>query len=177
MDLLTKLTDYRAAYPSESKIVLKFENLLNTYPNCFFRNNLPGHLTGSAWIVNTDFSKTLLTYHHKLNKWVQLGGHADGEMNLMQVAKREAIEESGLKDFKSAGEKIFDIAIHHVPSLKDEKEHLHYDVRFLFIADDSQELFPGKESRKLLWTDLDRLENITSEESVLRMRKKSMNLS
>jgi 8-oxo-dGTP pyrophosphatase MutT (NUDIX family) len=118
-----------------------------------------------------------LTYHYKLNKWVQLGGHADGETNLLQVANREAVEESGLKNFKPAGENIFDIDIHLVPSLQGEKEHFHYDVRFLFIADDSQELSPGKESQKLLWADLDRLENITSEESVLRMRKKCMNFS
>ncbi len=127
--------------------------------------------------MNLDFSKTLLTYHHKLNKWVQLGGHADGEMNLLHVAKREIVEESGLKDFKPRGDSIFDIDIHIVPPYRGEKKHFHYDVRFLFVTDDSQELSPGDESRKLLWVDLDRLENITSEESVLKMRKKCMNLS
>jgi 8-oxo-dGTP pyrophosphatase MutT (NUDIX family) len=176
-NLLNKLTDYGVRYPSETKLVQKFRAFVDTSPNCFFRNNPPGHLTGSAWIVNLDFSKTLLTHHHKLNNWVQLGGHADGNMNLLQVAIREVVEESGLKDFRPASEHIFDIDIHLVPTLKGETEHFHYDVRFLFIADDSQKLNPGFESLELFWADLDRLEKLTEEESVLKMRSKSIHYS
>src|SRR5258708_920691 len=64
----------------------------------FYRDFFPGHFTGSALIVDTALERILLTYHRKLDKWLQLGGHADGESRIWQVALREAQEESGIKE-------------------------------------------------------------------------------
>src|ERR1017187_5220435 len=66
------------------------------HADCFSRKQLSGHLTGSAWIVDAGRTRTLLTHHRKLDKWLQLGGHADGDPDLRAVALREAREESGL---------------------------------------------------------------------------------
>ena len=63
--------------------------------DCLLRSCVPGHLTGSAWIVSPDRTRTLLTHHRKLDKWLQLGGHADGDGDLLAVARREATEAIG----------------------------------------------------------------------------------
>ncbi|GIS73179.1 MAG: hypothetical protein CM1200mP10_27560 [Candidatus Neomarinimicrobiota bacterium] len=77
--------------------MLKF---LDEETGYFLRNNYNGHFTGSAWIISPDKSYILMTHHKKLGKWIQLGGHADGESDLLKVALREATEESGINNLK-----------------------------------------------------------------------------
>ena len=88
-----------------------------------------GHITGSAWVVDPAGSRLLLTHHRKLGKWLQLGGHSDGEPDTLAVALREAREESGLR-VRPISNAVLDIDIHTIPALKGEPAHLHYDVRF-----------------------------------------------
>src|SRR5882672_1965365 len=111
--LIRLLQSYTTEFAEEKKFVLSFLELLNQ-ENSFQRTHLPGHITGSAWVVNPEKTKTLLVHHAKLNKWVQPGGHADGDENILNVALREAEEETGLKDMKPA-EGIFDLDIHLIP--------------------------------------------------------------
>jgi len=136
------------------------------------RNCLPTHLTGSAWIVNREGDKVLLLHHAKLGRWLQPGGHADGDFNLLRVAWREAAEESGLLSIASIDPAVFDIDIHAIPSFRSEPEHEHCDVRFLFVADDAEPLVVNSESRGLQWVELAGLEAVTTERSVTRMRDK-----
>ena len=72
---------------------------VSAYPNCFERSLSIGHITGSAWLVNQTKTRVLLTHHKRLNKWLQLGGHADGNPNVLEVAMQEAREESGIEGF------------------------------------------------------------------------------
>ena len=90
---------YAQTYPKEMAPhdMLKF---LDEETGYFLRNNYNGHFTGSAWIISPDKSNILMTHHKKLGKWIQLGGHADGESDLLKVALREATEESGIQQFK-----------------------------------------------------------------------------
>lgn len=145
---------------------------VKSYPNCFDRSLLIGHITGSAFIINKGKNKTLLTHHHKLEKWLQLGGHSDGDPDTVNVALREAEEESGLKKIIPLSSEIFDVDVHEIPARKDEPAHFHYDIRFLFEADDSEPLVISSESKDLAWIPLDRIEEYTREESVLRMVRK-----
>ncbi|MDZ7646212.1 MAG: NUDIX hydrolase [Cytophagales bacterium] len=92
---------------------------------------MPGHITGSAWIVDPSNTQALLVHHAKLNKWVQPGGHADGDENILQVALREAEEETGLKNFKVLSDPPFDVDIHLIPERADFPEHFHFDIRYL----------------------------------------------
>jgi 8-oxo-dGTP pyrophosphatase MutT (NUDIX family) len=170
--LVHSLEQYSSQYPEEMIFRKQFLDLLQ-HSRCFHRDFLPGHITGSAWIIDEENTKVLLTHHAKLNKWLQPGGHADGDENVLRVAIREAEEETGLKSFKSIQrEAIFDIDIHIIPARKDFPEHFHYDVRFAFIADASLPLLITEESHDLKWFALDSLESLTDNTSLLRMRDK-----
>ena len=113
-----------------------------------------------------------MTHHRKLHKWLQLGGHSDGDANTLRVAQREAEEESGLC-VKPIDRKVFDIDIHTIPEHGKDPEHKHYDVRFLFEADDRASLTVSTESNDLRWIAIEELPKLTSEESVLRMAHKT----
>ena len=146
-------------------------------PNCFLRSQLDGHLTGSAWIVDPTQTKVLLTHHNKLNKWVQLGGHADGDPDLWNVAQREAREESGLTRWRMRTTEIFDVDLHIIPTINGVAQHYHYDLRFLFEADPSEPLVLSSESKDLAWVPLHQVENLSSEGSIARMVRKTLSLA
>lgn len=169
--IVKELTSYSSNYPEEQKFVPAFLELLKQ-ERCFERDHLPGHITGSAWIVNKDHSKVLLVHHAKLNRWLQPGGHADGEENVLNVSLREADEETGVKDFKVLNDHIFDLDIHTIPARKDFPEHLHYDIRFLIEANDNDLIVVSEESHDVKWIALKELENFNDESSILRLKKK-----
>ena len=172
--LLQKITDYNPEFEEEVEFRVSFLDFINTYPDCFERSLEIGHITGSAWIVNRARSKALLTHHKKLNRWLQLGGHADGDPDIINVATKEAVEESGLKSLRLLSETIFDIDIHTIPARKSDPEHLHYDVRFLFEADEKEPFIVSEESNNLGWVSLEELISITDKnDSILRMAQKA----
>lgn len=147
------------------------------YENCAARALQVGHLTGSAWVVDHDLTHTLLTHHRKLDLWVQLGGHVEGDPDMLSASWREAREESGLQDLQLLVPHIFDVDIHAIPARKDEPEHFHYDIRYAFQADRQALLTVSSESRDLAWVALDEIETLTTEESVLRMVRKTKQFS
>lgn len=173
-DLLRQIAAYREAHPDEVEIADRFTRFISTQPDCFERSLAIGHITGSAWIVNRDSSLILLTHHRKLDRWLQLGGHADGDPDVVQVALREAREESGLDSFEVLGEGIFDLDIHPIPARGDTPEHLHYDVRYLLRANCEGQYTVSEESHDLRWVRPDELPALTSEPSMLRMLGKSL---
>lgn len=146
---------------------------VQTYPNCADRALACGHLTGSAWIVDASRSRVLLTHHRKLNKWLQLGGHADGDLDLSAVAMREAQEESGLTRLVFVSCAPFDVDRHWIPARPNEPAHWHYDLRFAIEADPAEPLVISSESKDLSWVELARIQDFTTEESMLRMARKT----
>ncbi len=168
--LIQLLENYSSPFQEEQLFKSHFLELLRD-ANAFQRTYLPGHITGSAWVVNSDASKTLLVHHAKLNKWVQPGGHADGDENVLAVAMLEAEEETGIVNFK-IDETIFDIDIHTIPAREDFPQHLHYDIRFLFHADENEPIIISEESHDVRWIPIDQLRKFTTERSVLRMSEK-----
>ena len=170
------LKTYIQKYPYEVNAI-KMLNFFDNHDDCFEKDNLPGHFTGSAWILNPDKNKILMTHHKKLNMWLQLGGHADGEKDLKSVAIKEAKEESGYNNFSILSEEIFDLDIHNIEPMNDEPEHLHYDVRFLLETDpNGQNIIISEESHDVKWIHLDDILNYNSEESISRMVKKTEKL-
>lgn len=151
--------------------ILRF---IDAHPDCLHRSCLEGHLTGSAWITDAKVEKTLLTHHRKLNKWLQLGGHADGEPDILQVALKEAREESGLQHFELASPRVFDVDSHWIPERKGVPAHWHHDLRFHLIADPAEPFVVSDESHDLAWVSLSEVERLNPEESMLRMVRKSL---
>ncbi len=144
------------------------------HADCLLRSCVPGHLTGSAWIVNADRTRTLLTHHRKLDKWLQLGGHADGDGDLTAVALREAREESGLARLRLLSPAIFDLDRHWIPPRKTDPGHYHYDLRFLIEADEAEPLTISNESKDLAWVEVARVTALNPEESMARMVRKTV---
>ena len=134
--LCEALLRYAAAHPERCDAAAEILHFVCTTPDCFCRSQQRGHITGSAWLLNPAGDKALLTLHHNLKRWMQLGGHSDGDADTLRVALREAAEESGIEGIQALSPEIFDVDIHRIPARpdKDEPEHFHYDVRFLLRA-------------------------------------------
>jgi 8-oxo-dGTP pyrophosphatase MutT (NUDIX family) len=136
------------------------------------RETRAGHFTGSAWLVSADGERALLMLHRKLGRWLQLGGHADGEADLANVALREAEEESGLRDLDVLPG-IFDMDRHVIPARRDEPEHWHYDVRYVVVARGDETFVRNEESLDLAWRPVaDIAADPESDESLRRMANK-----
>jgi len=138
---------------SDPDVFLAF---LDSSPDVFHRDHPPGHFTGSAWLISGDGQRVLLTHHRKLNRWLQLGGHADGERDLAHVALREAEEESGLTDLRVDPD-IFDLDRHWIPERGIEPGHWHYDVRYVVRACGSEHFAVSAESLALAWMPVEAL--------------------
>ncbi|HET9054396.1 MAG TPA: NUDIX hydrolase [Cyclobacteriaceae bacterium] len=173
-DRIEGLNAYLTAHEDELPFRDRFCELLES-ERCFHRDHLPGHITGSAWILNKKRTHVLLVHHVKLNKWLQPGGHADGAEDVLGVALREVNEETGLVHFKELVPGIFDLDIHTIPARSDFPEHSHYDVRFAFVAtDDDVDLEGNEESHDVKWIPLSEVpERCGNNASILRMLEKT----
>jgi 8-oxo-dGTP pyrophosphatase MutT (NUDIX family) len=169
-DLIFQLENYAAGTlmtPDEFPVLEQFLTFVRKNIDCFERSNR-GHVTGSAWIVNHDMSQVLLTHHKKLNMWIQLGGHADGDPLIRHVALKEAHEESGIEGFTFLTPGIFDIDIHPIPNACE----YHYDVRYLLQAPEGALFHVSDESNDLAWVDRKKIREYSSKKSLARMMQK-----
>ncbi|MBL0124742.1 MAG: NUDIX hydrolase [Betaproteobacteria bacterium] len=140
------------------------------------RSTLDGHITASAWVLNSTRTHALLLHHAKLNCWVQPGGHLDDEdASPAAGALREAHEETGLAALQLADENLFDVDVHSIPARVNEPAHLHYDLRYLMISPDSTVTI-SDESLGARWIALDELARAPFERSISRMAEKSLQL-
>ncbi len=148
--VLTWLAGTNTSSDLDQETLEFFRDFARSSSACCDRTHGVGHFTGSAFVVSADGERTLLTHHRKLNRWLQPGGHADGDGDLQSVALREAIEETGLSELE-VGAMIFDLDRHWIPERKSEPGHWHYDVRFLVRATGSEEFVISVESNDLRW--------------------------
>ena len=174
VDLVELLERYVDQHPDERATARRILALVEAEPRCFLRDCFPGHITASAWIVSRESRAVLLTHHRKLDRWLQLGGHVDGEADLAMAAWREAREESGLTRLRLVTPEIFDVDRHRIPARGAEPEHWHYDVRFLIEADPTEALALSHESKELAWVRLEEVGRLNAEESLARMVRKTV---
>lgn len=143
-------------------------------PACFERSLLTGHITGSAWILSPDRQQVLLIHHRKLDRWLQPGGHADGDSDVAAVALREAREETGLTSLKLLSDAIFDVDIHEIPARADVPAHLHYDIRFLLEADPYEPFGFSDEIKNIQWFLLEMAKGVSDSVSINRLLMKNL---
>ena len=142
-------------------------DLLSHHPDLAHRGCRPGHLTGSAFVVDHTATQALLLFHTKLQRWLQPGGHADGETNLASVAFREATEESGMVGLRIDPAPV-DLDIHLVAP-PGEDAHLHLDVRFVVVAPPGAEPHGNHESQSVRWVPRGELERYDVDPGLLRL--------
>ena len=172
-DYLIKLLEkYQPLNEQEAHFKITMLDFVNDNTNCFDRTNTEGHITASAWLLNNDMRQVLLLHHAKLDVWCQLGGHCDGDPNVLAVAIKEAQEESGISNIVPVSTEIFDLDIHHIPAFAKDASHYHYDVRFLLKVVGDEQIVANNESKDLRWFGKQEELLPTRAESVLRMFRK-----
>ena len=149
-----------------------FLALLADQQHAFARERAAGHFTASAWLLHADAAHVLLTHHRKLGRWLQLGGHADGDSDLQRVALKEAEEESGLTGL-SVDDGIFDLDRHWIPQHHAVPAHWHYDVRYVVRAGADAAFVVSDESHDLQWREIAALmADEAADPSLRRMARK-----
>lgn len=148
----------------------KILDFVGCHDDALHRTCLDGHLTGSALILDHDRERTLLLLHAKLGRWLQPGGHADGEGHLGTVALTEAWEETGVEGLRLAAPAI-DCDVHVIPERPGEPEHLHLDVRYLVLAPPDAVVSGNHESHGLRWCTMDEVEELATDESLVRLAR------
>jgi hypothetical protein len=176
--LAAALSAHALYRPAAAAVVDRMLDFLHRHAErAFLRETTEGHFCGSAWVVDHSTpagepgqQRVLLTHHRKLNRWLQLGGHADGVCDLGAVALSEAVEESGLRSL-ALQPPIFDVDIHEIPARPGEPAHLHLDVRYVILADASEPLVTSAESHALAWVPIAELLHPHTEPSIQRMAR------
>jgi len=160
VNIYDQIKAYQPFNIQEEKDKQNILSFLEQYENAFDRSNELGHMTASAWVVNTQKDKVLMAYHRIYDSWAWLGGHCDGERDCLKVAIREVKEESGIHKVKPVSDEIFSLEILSVDSHFRKGEyvptHLHLNVTYLLEADDTQKLeIKEDENSAVSWFYLD----------------------
>lgn len=173
--LLSLLQSHAPADEGEARSLARIVAHVAAGGDLFDRRRWDGHLTGSAFILDHRGERLLLLFHRKLNRWLQPGGHGEpGEVDPLAVARREALEESGIEGLTLHPSMAapFDVDVHLIPARGAEEAHEHLDVRYLFVAPAGAQLAPGEgESRQLAWVPLAEVASV-GDESVARAARK-----
>ncbi len=175
--LLKHLRDYEPYDSVEASHLARLLAFALAQESCFSRQKGADHVVASAWVIDPDRTKALLVYHARLGRWLQPGGHvSDRDPSLIDAAKRELQEETGLKRFRLLSGQIFDIDAHPIPATGNEPSHVHYDVRFVFEASPHAQLNLSQEVREARWFALDEILEFASEDSLKRLVEKTKRL-
>lgn len=179
-ELCKLIMDYKPENDQEEndkRIMLKY---IKEFDDVLTRQNEMFHFTTSAWVVNPSKTKVLMVYHNVFDSWAWIGGHADGNPNLLEVVKKEILEETGLKKVNLLINGIFGLSIQIVkPHIKNGRyvsAHLHYDIQFLFEASENDDLkIKFDENKDVKWLNADTVLNQVTEEHMKPLYEKLMN--
>jgi 8-oxo-dGTP pyrophosphatase MutT (NUDIX family) len=177
-DLLRARADVAAAEligAEQEQTRQRFVDLLAGHPDALLRTCRPGHLTGSAVVVDAAASRLLVLWHNKAQRWLQPGGHADGDGNLAHVAWREACEETGIEALQ-----VVVPALHldvHEFRPPDEDPHLHFDIRFLVLAPAGAVVAHNDESSGAQWVTLSELKDLEPDQGLLVLAERGLLLA
>ena len=158
--LIEDINKYIPFNEEEEKDKIVILNALRSKYDYFNRTNLFAHFSASAWVLSKDKKKILMAYHNIYDSWSWLGGHADGNYNLKEVALKEVKEESGLNNIRLLSEDIFSLEVLTVDGHYKKGEyvnsHLHLNITYLIEADDKEEIrIKDDENSDIAWFDID----------------------
>ncbi|CDM67533.1 hydrolase NUDIX family [Clostridium bornimense] len=168
MKLIEQIKKYEPFNEQEEKDKLFIISCLEQYDNIFLRENIIAHMTASAWVVNKTHDKVLMAYHNIYDSWSWLGGHADGETDLLKVAISEVSEEGGIQNVHPISEDIYSLEVltvdGHIKNGKYVSSHLHLNVTYLLEADEKESLsIKPDENSDVKWFELDEAIKASSE--------------
>lgn len=158
--LIDQIEKYKPYNEQEEKDKILILDWIRNNKNAFLRENTVAHMTASAWVVNKERNRVLMVYHNIYNSWSWLGGHADGETDLLSVAVREVKEEAGISNVHPVSEEIFSMESltvdGHVKKGKYVSSHLHFNITYLLEADPEEAVSikadEKKQRRSLVFT-------------------------
>lgn len=155
-NLIRQIENYPPSNEQEEKDKALILGWISNNENAFSRENTVAHITTSAWVVNKDRSKVLMVYHNIYNSWSRLGGHADGETDLLSVAIREVKEEAGISNVRPVSEEIFSLESltvdGHVKKGNYVSSHLHLNITYLLEADSEEQVsVKADENSGVMW--------------------------
>jgi 8-oxo-dGTP pyrophosphatase MutT (NUDIX family) len=178
LELLKLLEKHHTHFMDEAAYVARARDFVSMHEDCFYRELLPAHVTGSAWVVNPERNRMLLLHHRKHDQWFQPGGHADGDADILRVALRETAEETGLDPsaVRLVDKDIFDVDIHSIPESNGDPRHEHIDIRFLVEIDDNLHIPGNDESHQVLWVPINNTLSFNNNRSTYRMLEKTRRL-
>ena len=155
-NLIRQIENYPPFNEQEEKDKALILGWISNNENAFSRENTVAHITASAWVVNKDRSKVLMVYHNIYNSWSWMGGHADGETDLLSVAIREVKEEAGISNVRPVSEEIFSLESltvdGHVKKGNYVSSHLHLNITYLLEADSEEQVsVKADENSGVMW--------------------------
>lgn len=173
--LVNQLEAFFSPIQEEQQFCNKMLELIHNEKRCFYRDCFPAHFTGSALLIDPETGLVLLNHHRILNKWLQFGGHCDGNENILEVAYREAMEESGISSLTIFSHTPIDLDIHAIPthSKRQEPAHFHYDVRFIFLTSRNNKFLLSQESHELRWFSWSEIDQLSLDKNLTRYLNKS----
>lgn len=179
MNYINAIKTYNPINEQEEKDKELFLFGINKFEDILTRKNVVAHLTSSAFVVNKDRTKTLMIYHNIYDTWAWTGGHMDGMDDLIYVAKKELMEETGVKNPILITDEIMSldsITVNgHIKRGEYVSSHLHLNAAFLFECDENEELIVKEdENSGVRWIDIDKLDSYVSpnDKHVLEIYKK-----
>ncbi|CAM8642701.1 MutT NTP pyrophosphohydrolases including oxidative damage repair enzymes [Acidimicrobiia bacterium] len=174
-DLAGVITHLEELTPADEQQASVRDDMLafaNAHPDALHRSCVDGHFTASALVVEEGSDRFIILFHTKLQKWLQPGGHVDGDANLAANALREATEETGISGLRVVVPAI-DLDIHEVRPPK-EAPHLHLDVRFVVLAPSGSVPIGNHESESLRWVTLDELAELGADNGLVRLSTRGL---
>lgn len=169
MDICEQLCRYYPYNEQEENDLIIIRKAIDENPLIFTRKSLEAHITVSAWVVNLTHDKVLFAFHNIYNSWAWLGGHADGETDLLHVALKEAEEESGIKTLNPVSESPFSLEIlpvsGHIKNGSYVSTHLHLNFTYLIEADETEPLYiKADENSNVDWLTFDEIMEKSTED-------------
>ncbi|WP_294407212.1 NUDIX hydrolase [uncultured Clostridium sp.] len=158
-------TPYNEQEERDKELIL---NCIDHYDDLLFRENPVAHITSSGYIVNKERTKVLMIHHNIYKTWAWTGGHADGDGDLIHVAVKEAVEETGIKHFKVVSQEMLSLDVltvnSHIKKGKYVSNHLHLSAAYLLEADENEELIVKKdENSGVMWIPINEIDKYSNE--------------